>query len=588
MAGNKVIMQFVGDEKDLVRAMNRIEGKSSTFGSKIGAVGKAAALGLAGVGVAAVGMGLSFAKAAEESQAVTRQTDAVLRSMGAAAWTTADAVAGLSEKLSLQTGIDDELIQSGQNVLLTFANVRNEVGKGNAIFDRATTAALDMSVALGQDMQSSVTQLGKALNDPIAGISALNRVGVQFTEQQKEQIATLVESGDVLGAQKVIMAEVERQFAGSAEAQATTSQKLATLWGNLQETLGAKLLPVMEAVSAWITKTGVPALEDLSGWVEREGVPRLRDFGKWLGQNILPALQVLGRFIVGTVVPGLIALGTWLSENQRVLAALAIGVTAMLVPAFVAWAISAGAAAIATIAAAAPLILIGLAVAALAYLIITHWDTIKTATITAFNAVKDAIAAAFNWVKENWPLLLAILTGPIGIAVYTIIQHWETIKSGFTAVKDWIWNTMASIVGFFTGLPGRLAAAAGDLWGFIVSGFKGAINSVIGLWNGISFPSFTVGGWDPPGPGPTIPSMTVGGWSLPDIPYLHSGGEFRAPAGQREGLAMLLDGERVSRPGQGGDVTVHLHVGNVLASERDLVKIIRDEIGRGGFGGAFT
>jgi hypothetical protein len=63
----------------------------------------------------------------------------------------------------------------------------------------------DMSVALGQDMSSSAIQLGKALNDPIKGVSALQRVGVSFTASQKEQIKTLVQSGRTMDAQKLIL-----------------------------------------------------------------------------------------------------------------------------------------------------------------------------------------------------------------------------------------------------------------------------------------------------------------------------------------------------------------------------------------------
>lgn len=85
-----------------------------------------------------------------------------------------------------QSGTDDELIQSGANLLLTFTNIRNEVGKSNKIFDQATQAALDVSVAFGKDMTSSSILVGKALNDPTKGVSSLTRVGVSFTAAQKD------------------------------------------------------------------------------------------------------------------------------------------------------------------------------------------------------------------------------------------------------------------------------------------------------------------------------------------------------------------------------------------------------------------
>lgn len=191
---------------------------------------------------------------ASEAQKVGAQTTAVLKSTGEAAGVSAGQIGDLASALSEKAGIDDEVIQSGENVLLTFTNVRNEAGKGNDVFNRATKLALDMSVALGTDLKGANIQLGKALNDPIKGVTALQRAGVSFTEQQKEQIRTLVESGDVLGAQKVILAEVSKEFAGSAEAQATGADKAKVAVGNFKEAVGTALLPVLETGADLLTK----------------------------------------------------------------------------------------------------------------------------------------------------------------------------------------------------------------------------------------------------------------------------------------------------------------------------------------------
>jgi hypothetical protein len=74
----------------------------------------------------------------------------VLKSTGDAANVTAGHIGDLATAISNKVGIDDEEIQSNENMLLTFTNVRNEVGKGNDIFDQATKTVTDMSVALGQ------------------------------------------------------------------------------------------------------------------------------------------------------------------------------------------------------------------------------------------------------------------------------------------------------------------------------------------------------------------------------------------------------------------------------------------------------
>jgi hypothetical protein len=110
----------------------------------------------------------------------------------------------------------DAVLQSTKGV--AFTNVRNEVGEGNDIFSQATETLLDMSVALGTEPKQAAIQLGKALNDPIRGITALRRVGVSFTEQQEKQIEKMVESGRTLDAQRVIIQELNKEFGGSAKA----------------------------------------------------------------------------------------------------------------------------------------------------------------------------------------------------------------------------------------------------------------------------------------------------------------------------------------------------------------------------------
>lgn len=217
-----------------------------SLSSKFGGI-RTSAFALAGGITAAVGALGYFVKSAAESQAVAAQVEAVIKSTGGAAGVTAQEVDKLATSLALKSGVDDEAIASGQAVLLTFTNVRNEVGAGNDIFNQATKTILDMSVALGTDLQSANIQVGKALNDPIKGITALTRVGVTFDEQTKKQIKTLVESGKTMEAQKIILAELRREFGGSAEAAGNTFNGkiniLKVSLGNLAETIGQQLLP---------------------------------------------------------------------------------------------------------------------------------------------------------------------------------------------------------------------------------------------------------------------------------------------------------------------------------------------------------
>jgi hypothetical protein len=198
---------------------------------------------------------------ARESQKVNALTAAALKSTGAAAWASTKGIGALSTAISNKTGIDDEAIQSGSNLLLTFKNVRNEVGKGNDIFNQATQSAVDLSAAGFGSIEGASKMLGKALNDPIKGISALGRAGVQFTDQQKKQIKEMVKAGDVLGAQKIIMKEVQSQTGGAAAAQATAADKMKVAWANFKEQIGTALIPVLDKLAvagssaiAWLQK----------------------------------------------------------------------------------------------------------------------------------------------------------------------------------------------------------------------------------------------------------------------------------------------------------------------------------------------
>jgi adenosyl cobinamide kinase/adenosyl cobinamide phosphate guanylyltransferase len=224
---------------------------------------KASLAGLATgfIGLGAIEVFKGFIDGARESAKVGALTAQVIKTTGGAAHITADQVGDLATAISNKTGVDDEAIQSGANLLLTFTGIRNEVGKGNDIFNQATSIITDMSVALGQDLKASSIQVGKALNDPVKGVTALQKVGVSFTASQKEQIKTLVATGHTMEAQKVILAELGREFGGAAAAASTPLQKLQVRVGNLGESIGGLLLPVIDKTATVVGDDLVPAVE---------------------------------------------------------------------------------------------------------------------------------------------------------------------------------------------------------------------------------------------------------------------------------------------------------------------------------------
>lgn len=186
-----------------------------------------------------------------EVDKISGQTAAVIKSTGGAAGVTADQVATLADQLERKTGIEAESIQRGQNLLLTFTNIKDAAGANNDIFTQATRIMADLGTAMGTDASGAAIQLGKALNDPTAGITALTRVGVTFTDAQKAQIKALQESGNMMAAQKIILAELNKEFGGSAAAAGQTFagalNRVANGLGSITEAMMTPAVPAFTA-----------------------------------------------------------------------------------------------------------------------------------------------------------------------------------------------------------------------------------------------------------------------------------------------------------------------------------------------------
>ena len=254
----------------------------------------------AGVALGAGLIGKALVTQAMEAKRVTAETNAIIKATGGSARISGQGVADLSDKLSMQIGVDDELIQKTANLLLTFKQVQNQVGEGNDIFNRAVTTAQDLGSVFGS-AESGAMQLGKALSDPIAGITALRRAGINFTSAQKEQIKTLVQSGQTLEAQKLILDEVESQVGGTASATATDFGRMQVAVENVAEQLGTLLLPYLEDFANFVTTTIVPILTEFANTIGEEG---LGGGIKFLGGEILTFftnLEGTGAIIYGIV-----------------------------------------------------------------------------------------------------------------------------------------------------------------------------------------------------------------------------------------------------------------------------------------------
>jgi hypothetical protein len=265
----RVKVDLVGDATSLNKAFHSATRSADKFGnatSRTRRVGAAAfkVLGTAGfLAAGAVVEGLKKSlEAADAHEKVMVQTMAAIKSTGGAAKVSAAHINQMSKAIQNQTGISRDDIQASENMLLAFTNVRNEVGAHNKIFDRASQIIQDYSVRTGKDAKNAAVIFGKALEDPEHKVTALSRAGIVFSQVLRDQIKTMVEHGNILGAQKLVLSELERRYGGAAKAAGGTfGGQLKILKLHLRDieiTIGNKLLPVLtkwsESINAWLSK----------------------------------------------------------------------------------------------------------------------------------------------------------------------------------------------------------------------------------------------------------------------------------------------------------------------------------------------
>jgi len=179
------------------------------------------------------------------------QLNAVLKSTKNVAGLTAKELVNMASALQKQTRFGDEAIMTAQSLMLTFTKV------GKDVFPAAIETVMNMSEAMGQDMKQSVIQVGKALNDPIMGVTALRRVGVQLSEEQEQSVRDFMAVNDVASAQKIILGELETQFGGVAKAAGSTMagslEQMSNAVGDAQQALGRQLAPVIILMATKVT-----------------------------------------------------------------------------------------------------------------------------------------------------------------------------------------------------------------------------------------------------------------------------------------------------------------------------------------------
>lgn len=355
MADSTVKISFVGDSKDLNRTIDDANGRLQ----RVGDVGKTTALAL---GASFVGAGVAlygFANAAaEDEKAATALATTVKNVTGA----TDEQTQSLEDWITAQGkafGVADDQLRPALDSLVR--------GTGDLTkSQKLASLAMNISAATGKDLTTVSDALSKAYNGQLGPLKKLDPA-----------LNDLIKDG---ASADDVFASLSQTFEGqAAKAAETTSGKLAIAkvqFSEMQEEIGAKVLPVLAAFATFVNEKVIPAIASFTHWLEEH-----------------KPVAIAAAAVIGTV----------------------------FVAALVAWAASAAAAAAATIVAMAPVIAITAAIAALAAGVIyayTHWDWFRTAV----DAVASFISEHFVPIVQTLVNIFTVGVIPAAQAVYNFFN----------------------------------------------------------------------------------------------------------------------------------------------------------------------
>ena len=263
-------------EVDSKQATSNISNHFNQMNSKL----KSMFSGMGGLMAGATGLGFLFGgvslaksslEAFDKREEAVAKLEAVLRSTGSAAGLTAEELEKMAGVQSGKELFSKSSIEDAESMLLTFTSIKGKV------FEEAMPAIADFATRFKMDLPEAANMVGKALNDPLKGMTRLQREGVVFSDQQKEQIKNFMAVGDVASAQGIILKELGTEFGGLAEAMTTTDAgklKMVTKeLDNMKLTIGqvisktlVGLTPAIQGIGSLFHKVfGTDMSKDMEG-----------------------------------------------------------------------------------------------------------------------------------------------------------------------------------------------------------------------------------------------------------------------------------------------------------------------------------
>lgn len=491
--------------------MDMLSSKMKSVGAGMTKFGGAMTLGLT---LPIVAFGASSVKSFMDAESAVADLEAVLKSTGNVAGVTLEELTAHASALQKITKFSDEAVMSAQGMLLTFTNI------GKDIFPDATVAALNMAEKFGMDASQASITLGKALNDPIAGVGALRRIGVMLTDQQEEAVKQFMAVGDIASAQAIIMKELGVEIGGVAEAMGDTTagkmEQLKNQFDDMKETVGAALLPVLIRLMEAITPL-IERFTSASPQMQKTVLIFLA-----IAAAIGPVISVVGGLItgLGAIIPVVTAIAAVLSGPVLLVIGLVIGAIALL---YLAWTNN----------------FFGIRETAT-----TVWEAIKL-VFAAFKAAMSGDWTKFGeLLRQAWDLVWALIEKRIAGAWTFIKQAAQNIVNGVRAAFTIDWSNLGRniIDGIINGLRNGISAVI-DMARSVAAAAADAIQGFLGIHS----PSTLMFGFG---------QMTAKGFAQ----------GMMANNGLQIPKALMGAETRISAPpqsvGAGGGQTINIHVEN--------------------------
>ena len=397
--------KFSGGMKDAQGSIDSFEQRMKNLGKSMTQIGAGMTLALT---VPIVAFGKAAVNSALEAEMALTELETVIKSTGGAAGLTAEELAKVADDLQGITMFGDEEIMRGQAMLLTFTKI------GKDVFPDATMAMLNMAQKFGSVDEAAI-QLGKALNDPVAGVGALRRVGVSLSEQQEQQIKDFMAVGDIASAQGIILEELAVEFGGLAEAAGGTAAGQMAIFNNkldtMKETLGAAIIPALIRFMDALTPI-IEAIASAPPWVQNMIVSLLALVA--LAGPLVSFFGMMSSFIgwVAGLGPVLAGIGTAFAGIGAV-------ITGTLIPAIVA---------------ALPVLALIAAAIALVYLVWKNWDTLKVTLEQLWFIIKWGFGQAMQGVKDGIGKTMATVKAKVAPVIEWFKRAWMTVKTVFNLV----------------------------------------------------------------------------------------------------------------------------------------------------------